>query len=120
MPQCGRLRSMGVRGFEPTDPPPQKIEEEMKGAPYRRRPEGRFLRLPGRPRDSSRLSAGLFAAKLWACGRTNRVSKNKDQVAALEFDSGTIQATELKPGDIPSFPWRTEPSCQPGKLGASK
>jgi len=85
----------------------------MKGAPYRRRPEGRFLRLPGWPHDSSKLSAGL-------CGRTNRVSKNKDQVAALEFDSGTIQATELKPGDIPSIPWRTEPSCQPGKLGASK
>jgi hypothetical protein len=44
MPQCGWLRSMGVCGFEPRDPPPQKIEEEMKGAPYRPRPDGRFLR----------------------------------------------------------------------------
>jgi hypothetical protein len=44
MPQCGWLRSMGVCGFEPGDPPPQKIEEEMKGAPYRPRPDGRFLR----------------------------------------------------------------------------
>jgi hypothetical protein len=28
MPQCGRLRAMGVCGFEPTDPPPQKIKEK--------------------------------------------------------------------------------------------
>jgi hypothetical protein len=42
MPQGGRLRSMGVCGLEPTDPPPQEIEEEMKRAPLRR--EGRFLR----------------------------------------------------------------------------
>jgi hypothetical protein len=33
MPQCGRLRAMGVCGFEPTGPPPQEIEEEMKGPP---------------------------------------------------------------------------------------
>jgi hypothetical protein len=32
MPQCGRLRAMGVCGFEPTDPPPQMIEEDMKDA----------------------------------------------------------------------------------------
>ena len=42
MPQCGRLRSMGVCGLEPTDPPPHRIEEEMKGAPPLR--EGRVLR----------------------------------------------------------------------------
>jgi hypothetical protein len=40
MPQGGRLRSMGVCGLEPTDPPPQEIEEEMKGAPPQ--PEGGF------------------------------------------------------------------------------
>ncbi len=44
MPQCGRLRSMGVCGLEPTDSPPQRIEEEMKGAPCRPRPEGGILR----------------------------------------------------------------------------
>jgi hypothetical protein len=33
MPQCGRLRSIRVCGFQPTDPPP-----------YRPRPEGRFVR----------------------------------------------------------------------------
>jgi hypothetical protein len=42
MPQGGRLRSMGVCGLEPTDPPPQEIEEEMKRAPLR--PEGDFSR----------------------------------------------------------------------------
>jgi len=47
MPQCGTLRSISVCGLEPTDPPPQKIEEEMKGAPYRPRPEGRNLRFSG-------------------------------------------------------------------------
>jgi len=44
MPQCGRLRSMRVCGFEPTDPSPRKIEEEMKGAPYRPRLEDLILR----------------------------------------------------------------------------
>jgi hypothetical protein len=33
MPQCGRLRAISVCGLEPTDPPPQKIAEEMKGPP---------------------------------------------------------------------------------------
>jgi Cytochrome C oxidase subunit II, transmembrane domain len=31
MPQCGRLRTISVCGLEPTDPPPQKIADEMKG-----------------------------------------------------------------------------------------
>jgi hypothetical protein len=44
MPQCGRLRSMGVCGFESTNPPLHKIDEEMKGAPYWPRREGHFLR----------------------------------------------------------------------------
>jgi hypothetical protein len=33
MPQCGRLRAISVCGLEPTDPPPQKIADEMKGPP---------------------------------------------------------------------------------------
>jgi hypothetical protein len=33
MPQCGRLRAISVCDLEPTDPPPQKIAEEMKGPP---------------------------------------------------------------------------------------
>jgi hypothetical protein len=33
MPQCGRLRAMGICGLEPTGSPPQEIEEEMKGPP---------------------------------------------------------------------------------------
>jgi Cytochrome C oxidase subunit II, periplasmic domain len=72
MPQCGRLRSISVCGLEPTDPPPQKIKEEMKGAPYRPRPEGRYLRLARSGRATHRnLRHELTAAKLWASGGTN-------------------------------------------------
>jgi hypothetical protein len=60
----------------------------MKGPSYRRRPEGRY-------RATHRnLRQGFLPRSL---------GLRQDQVAALVFDSGTIQATELKPGDIPAF-----------------
>jgi hypothetical protein len=42
MPQCDRLHAMGVCDLEPTDPPPQVTEEEMKGAPIGRSPSTAF------------------------------------------------------------------------------
>ncbi len=66
MPQCGGLRSMGVCGFEPTDPPPQKRERnERRAYP---RPEGRFLRFTW---SAARLIETFdkgFLPRSFACG----------------------------------------------------
>jgi hypothetical protein len=101
---AGRLRSMGVCGFEPTDPPP-----------YRPRPEGRFVRFIRSVARHRNLRHGRFAAKLWACGGTNRIPKRKIK-GGFECDSGMIQAAHVKPGDILQLSVDNEAVVPVGKI----
>jgi hypothetical protein len=81
------------------------------------------------------LRHGLFAAKLWACGDAfaqDAVPPITDETeffhiriwfpivpAICLFVLGLLIFC-LKPGDIPSSPFRTKPSCRREKLGAAK
>lgn len=130
MPQCGRLRAISVCGLEPADPPPQKIAEEMKDPPanparrhhasYRAR--SRLDRGPGDGprRDRNSIVSSAHPPIGCAAGGNDHEGERKqrfwtysypqDQGGGLECDSGMIKAADLKLGDFPSSPWRTNPS----------
>jgi hypothetical protein len=108
MPQCGRLRSMGVCGFEPTDPPPQKIardNERRASQSGSRRPHASYC-------SRSRLGRGP--------GDAPRRDRNSI-VSSAHPPIGW--AADLKLGAVPSSPWRTKPSCRrekfPGRMSES-
>jgi hypothetical protein len=100
MPQRGRLRSRGVCGFEPTDPPPAR-ESLFEVCPV--------------GRATSKPSARFFAAKLWAFGGTNRIPKRKIK-GGFECDSGMIQTAHVKPGDILQLSVDNEAVVPVGKI----
>ena len=106
MPQCGQLRSMGVCGFEPTDPPP-----------YRPRPEGRFVRFI---RSAARLIETFgraFCREALSSRRDKSVSKKKDQGDGLECDSGMIQTAGPEAGRHPQLSVANEAVVPAGKIG---
>lgn len=131
----------------------------MKGAPYRPRLEGRFLRFARRAARLNRnLRHGLFAAtrlpgvvhadgdpvpgqigfQVDAAPIADKIEFFRNWIwfsiipaiclpvpdllisSGFECDSRMIRGADLRPGDIPSSPWRTKRSCRREKLAASK